>query len=297
MPVKAYLFLVLTTLAWGGNSVAGKMAVGHVSPMMLTLLRWGIAFAVILAISLPQLKKDWPVIRKSWPLLFFFGAFGFAIFNGLLYSALQFTSAINAVIEQASMPAVIFIANFLLFRTAVGLGQIAGFLLTIVGVMLTAAHGDLLTIFSLDLNIGDALVLMAVLVYAVYTISLRWKPVLHWKSLMAVPALAALITSVPMALAEAGQGRSILPDFEGWMIVLYAGLIPSLMSQVLYIRGVELIGANRAGLFINLIPIFGTILAVLLAGEVPHLYHLVSLLLVICGIVLAEWGKARRAET
>ncbi|WP_421871145.1 DMT family transporter, partial [Pararhizobium sp.] len=171
--LQAYIILCITTLIWGGNTVAGKMAVGHVSPMMLTGLRWVIACTVLLIFAAPQVRRDFPVIRRNWLLLLGYGTVGFTAFNAFLYSALQYTSAINAVIEQAGIPMVIFVMNYVLFRTAFSLAQIAGFTLTLGGVALTASHGDLTTLLSLDLNQGDAMMMAAVLVYAGYTVALR----------------------------------------------------------------------------------------------------------------------------
>ena len=100
----AYLCLVIATLSWGGNAVAGKLALGHISPMMLTFWRWAIAVAIIFAISLPQLRKDWPVVRKRLPILIFYGVIGYTTFNAVLYTALKYTTAINVAIEQAGIP-------------------------------------------------------------------------------------------------------------------------------------------------------------------------------------------------
>ncbi|KQY34119.1 DMT family transporter [Rhizobium sp. Root483D2] len=295
--LQAYIILCITTLIWGGNTVAGKMAVGHVSPMMLTGLRWVIACTVLLIFAAPQVRRDFPVIRRNWLLLLGYGTVGFTAFNAFLYSALQYTSAINAVIEQAGIPMVIFVMNYVLFRTAFSLAQIAGFTLTLGGVALTASHGDLTTLLSLDLNQGDAMMMAAVLVYAGYTVALRFKPEIHWKSLIAISALGALISSIPLVIWEFSTGRMIWPDMQGWVIVAYAGLLPSLVSQILYVRGVELIGPNRAGLFINTIPIFGTLLSITLIGEALQTFHIAAMALVLVGIAVAERGRPRPAQT
>ncbi len=297
MNLQAYIILCITTLIWGGNSVAGKMAVGHVSPMMLTSMRWVIACLVLLIFAAPQVRRDWPAIRKNWLLLFGYGVVGFTAFNAFLYSALQYTSAINAVIEQAGIPMVIFVMNYVLFRTAFSWAQIAGFTLTLFGVGLTASHGDLTTLLSLELNQGDALMMFAVLVYAGYTVALRFKPDIHWKSLIAVSAFGALVSSLPLVGWEIATDRFIWPDGEGWIIIAYAGLLPSLVSQILYVRGVELIGPNRAGLFINTIPIFGTLLSIFLIGETLQTFHIIAMALVLGGIAVAERGRPRPPET
>lgn len=293
MNSRAYVYLCITALFWGGNSVAGKMAVGHVSPMMLTTLRWVFALLVILALMTPQIRRDWDKIRKHWLLLLAYGAIGFTTFNALLYSALKYTSAINAVILQAGIPMLIFLFNFMLFRTKASIAQVIGFTVTLLGVLVTAAHGDIFSLLTLEFNFGDALMIIACVVYAGYTVALRYKPVMHWQSFIAAPAFGALVSAVPLLFWEIGSGTVIVPDATGWIIVLYAAIFPSLMSQVLYVRGVEMIGANRAGLFINAIPVFGTLLSVLLIGETFHLFHLVALLLVLGGIAIAERGRPR----
>lgn len=290
---RAYFYLCITALFWGGNSVAGKMAVGHVSPMMLTTLRWVFALIVILVLMTPQIRRDWDKIRKHWLQLLAYGAIGFTTFNALLYSALKYTSAINAVILQAGIPMLIFLFNFVLFRTKASIAQVIGFTVTLVGVLVTAAHGDVTSLLSLEFNFGDALMIAACIVYAGYTVALRYKPTMHWQSFIAAPAFGALLSAIPLLFWEIGTGTAIVPDTTGWVIVLYAAIFPSLMSQVLYVRGVEMIGANRAGLFINAIPVFGTLLSVMLIGETFHLFHLVALLLVLGGIAIAEKGRPR----
>lgn len=294
MTSKAYLYLTVTMLFWGANSVAGKLAVGHVSPMALTTLRWAAALLVILAFMMPQVRRDLPAIRRHWLLLFLYGAAGFTGFNALLYSALNYTSAINAVIEQAGIPMLIFVFNFAFFRVQASLAQVAGFTVTLVGVLVTASHGDFSALLSLEFNFGDALMLVAAVIYALYTVSLRWKPDIHWQSFIAAPAFGALLSALPLLAWEMAQGEMILPDTTGWIVVVYAGIFPSLVSQILYVRGVELIGANRAGLFINAIPVFGTLLSVLMIGETLHTFHVVALALVLGGIAIAEWGRPKR---
>ncbi|MFB2553456.1 DMT family transporter [Ensifer soli] len=289
--LKAYFYLSVTALFWGGNSVAGKLAVGHVSPLYLTTLRWVVALLVILALMMPQVRRDWPVIRRHWLQLLGYGAIGFTMFNVLLYSALKYTTAINGVIEQACIPVLIFAFNFLLFRIRASAAQLVGFAVTLAGIAITVSHGTLSTLTSLTFNMGDGMILAACLVYAGYTVSLRWKPDLHWQSFIAVPAFGALLAALPLLAWEIAAGAAIPPDATGWAIIAFAAIFPSLFSQVLYVRGVEMIGPNRAGLFINAIPIFGTMLSVLLAGEDFHTYHFVALLFVIGGIAVAEWGR------
>jgi len=289
--LRAYLLLTITALTWGGNAVAGKLAVGHISPMLLTSFRWGLALTIVLTFALPQVRRDIKVIRANLPLLASYGIFGFAFFNVLMYSALTHTTAINVAIEQAGMPMLIFLANFFLFRIKVSFGQFAGFMLTLAGVVITASSGSLERLIGLELNRGDAMMLFAVMLYGSYTVALRYKPVIHWQSLITVMAAAAFLTSLPFAAWESTQENFIWPDTRGFMLAIYTAVFPSLISQVLFIKGNEIIGSNRAGIFINLVPIFGTLLSVLILGEVLHLYHVIALTLVLGGIGLAEHYK------
>lgn len=292
---KAYVLLLVTTLLWGGNAVAGKLAVGHVSPMTLVFFRWVMAVVILLPIGGRAFVEDWPIIRRHLFLLLVLGACGFSLFNVIFYAALNYTTAINVSIEQASMPILIIVANFLFFRLRIGWLQGLGVLLTIVGVALTASHGNPSQLLKLNLNFGDAIMLVAVVLYSGYSVGLRLKPALQWQSLMLALSIAALVVSVPFFVWEVASGTATFPDPAGWAITLYTALGASVISQLTYIRGIELIGANRAGLFINLVPIFGTLLSILILGEEFHVYHAIALALVFGGIWLAEHGSRRSA--
>ena len=295
-PLKAYTLLIVTTLIWAGNSVAGKIGAGHVDPILLTALRWGIAALVIVALSIGKLKADWPIIRRHWPLLVAYGATGFALFNMLLYTALTETSVINVMIEQAGIPIVIFVGNFLLFRTRATWAQLAGFALTFAGVLVTATQGQPGRLLSLQLNVGDALMLLAIIVYGGYTVCLKWKPPLHWQSLLAVPCIGAALTCLPFLAWRYATHPFGAPDATGWGVIAYAAIFVALIASATYVAAIEHIGANRAGIFINLLPIFGVVLSVLILRAPVHGFHLVALALVCGGIVLSEWQRLRPAS-
>lgn len=284
----AYLLLALTTLFWAGNSVAGKLAVGHVSPMVLVTTRWATVLGVLLITSHRQLARDWQVIRTRWLYLMILGALGFTVFSVALYYALIFTTAINASILQGGMPLFVFAASFALFGSRVGIEQILGFTLSFVGVLVIALRGEWANLVTLNINFGDALMLVAIIAYGIYTAALRSKPSVHWTSLMIMLCLGATLCALPFLVVEVFSGATILPDLKGWIIIAFIVIFPSLLGQVLYIKGVELIGSNRAGLFINLLPLWGALLAVLVLDEAFHLYHAVALAMILAGIALAE---------
>ena len=291
-----FLMLTLVAVFWGGNAIAGKLAVGHVSPMLLTTLRWLFAVTFIAPFALQNVRSQWPIIRNHLGTLFLFGAFGFAGFNALFYYALNYTTAINVTIEQSIMPLIVFFGNFLLFKLKPSRLQFIGFSLTLLGVAVTVSHGHLASLLRLDLNRGDALMLLAALLYGGYTVALKYKPNLHWQVMILVLAVSALLSSLPLAYVEYRAGNLIFPDLQGVGVILYIAIFPSLFAQSLYIRGVEMVGGNRANLFINLVPVFGSILAVLILGEVFHTYHIFALGLVIAGILLAEHGAKSSVE-
>jgi drug/metabolite transporter (DMT)-like permease len=288
MKRTAYLLLAFTMLLWGGNAIAGKLAVGNISPMLLNTLRWLVAALVLGFLARNRLREEWPVMRDNAWLLLALGAAGMTGFGIALYTALTFTSAINVSIEQAAMPMVVFLANYLFFRMAVSMGQIIGFAISILGVAITVSHGELSRLGQLDLNVGDALMMLGLLFYGGYTVALRFRPALHWQTFMLAVVASGFLTSLPFAIVEAAAGYSMIPTVSGWALVLYAGLFPSLLAQVCYVRGVEIIGGNRAGLFINLVPIFGTLLSIILLGETFYPHHALAIALVMGGIYLAE---------
>lgn len=283
-------------LFWGTNAIAGKLAVGHISPFLLTSTRWGLALVAALVLGHRHLLRDRETVRRHLPLLFAYGAIGFACFNASFYSAAKYTTALNIVIIQAGMPLVIFCVSFLLFGIRVTAPQVSGFMLTLAGVLLTVSGGSLASVLGLHFNRGDALMLLAILFYGSYTAALRWKPAMHWLSFMAALSAAAFVASLPFTVWEAASGRIILPDGRGAAIGLFTAIGPGLIAQATFIAGTELIGSNRAGLFINLVPIFGSLMSIALLGESFHFYHAAALLMVMGGIALAERRK-RPAKT
>lgn len=286
---NATLLLTLTTLFWGGNAVAGKFAVGEVSPLMLTAIRWLIAALVLMIAARHHLKADWPRIRERLTYLFLLGAFGYSVFNATLYTSLNYTTAINVTILQTAMPMMIFILNFAVFRTHVHWAQVLGYTVTLFGVALIASGGDIARLTSLTLNKGDMLILVGTLIYAGYSVSLRSRPQIHWLSFLTVLIVSAAVASLGFAAIEITNGTVIWPtSTTAWAVILYTVIFPSIIGQAFFARGVELIGSNRAGLFLNLVPIFGSILAVMLLGENFELYHALALALVMGGITIAQ---------
>jgi drug/metabolite transporter (DMT)-like permease len=285
---QAYLLLVLTMLLWGGNAIAGRLAVGEISPMALTCLRWVIVVAVMLPATGRQLAAEWPGLKRHWHGVLLMGTFGFTAFNALFYAAAHHTSAVNLTIFQGSIPVLVLIGSILFFGTAVLPLQIVGMVVTMLGVVIVSVRGELEVLLTLALNIGDVWMLIACVFYAGYTLGLRRRPAVSPLVFFTALAVVAFLTSLPLLAIEVINGNVQWPTAKGWIILLYVGLLPSLLAQVFYMRGVELIGPARAGLFVNLVPVFGALLAVLLLGEPFAFYHALGLALVLGGIWLAE---------
>jgi drug/metabolite transporter (DMT)-like permease len=295
MRLNPYALLTLTALFWAGNAIAGRLAAGTITPVALTFSRWLIASALFYILARPHLKSDWTTIRRHLPLLFGLGALGLSSFNFGLYWALNYTTAINVTIEQSAMPVLIILANFLFFSQRITRLQALGVLLTISGVLVTATRGAPLAVLETGVNRGDAAMVLCVLLYGGYTVALRFRPDIHWMSLMFVLTFSAMLFAAPFYVFEVVRHGIEIPGLEAWAIIAYTALFPSMLSQLFFIRGVAMLGANRAGVFINLVPIFGALLAVIILGEAFQLYHLAGLLLVLGGIALAERFGARRA--
>jgi drug/metabolite transporter (DMT)-like permease len=285
---RPYLLLTLTMLMWGGNAVASRLAVGEVSPKTFTFLRWTLP-VVILGVALhQQLLAHRQALAERWPLVLLMGTLGLTVFNALMYVAAHHTTAVNITILQGSMPVFVLVGALLFYGTRIRGWQIAGMAVTLLGALLVATRADPATLTSFSFNIGDLWMLAACGLYAGYTVALRAKPPVPGLVFFAALAGVALLTSVPLMAYEVATGTVTWPSLRGWLIVLYVGLFPSFVSQVLFMRGVELIGPGRAGLFVNLVPIFGALLAVLILGEPFAAYHGVGLALVLGGIWLAE---------
>ena len=288
---QAYALLVFTTLCWGGNAVLGRLAVGEISPMLLVALRWlGVMF-LILVIAPRHVIRDWPLLRPHLPLLAAMGALGFAAFNAIFYYAAHYTTAVNIGIIQGAMPVFVMIGAFAVYRTRVSRIQMLGVTVTLVGVVTVASGGSLQRLLALTFNRGDILLIIDCTLYAGYALGLQRRPAVSSLSMFAVFAVAAFLVSLPLAGAEYLLGQTLWPTPTGWLITGLVILFPSFISQLAFMKGVALIGPGRASLFVNLVPVFAALLAILILGEPFHAYHGVALGLVLGGIWLAERVK------
>ena len=285
---NAYLLLTLTALFWAGNSVVGRAARDLVPPIALAFWRWFFAFLLIMIVAAPHLKCDRALLVAKWPAVLVLGLTGVAAFNTLLYSGLQFTTALNGLLIQSAQPPLILLAAFLLFRERASLGQIGGVLLSLAGVLVIVAGGDLGVLVQLRFNPGDALILIAALLWVLYSVLLRFRPDVHPLSFLAVTFGIAWLFILPLYAAELVAGRRIAVAPESFAAIAYVAIFPSLLAYACFNRGVELIGAGRAGIFLNLMPVFGALLAVGLLGERFTPAHAAGMVLIGAGILFTR---------
>ncbi len=291
---RAWLVLGFMTIVAGANGAAARLATGQVPPLVLVFLRWAIVCACLAVIlEREQWRELRQLVRTHWFTLGWMGLLGYSGFNALFYVAAYHTSGVNLTLLQSAIPALVLVGAAVAFRLPVRGVQVAGMVLTFAGVLLVAAKGDLGRLSSLAFDRGDVMVLVACLFYALYTLGLRVRPPGTPLVFFAGMAFAALLWSLPIAGWEIVSGNAYWPSREGWLITLFIAFAPSFAGQLCYMRGVDLIGPARAGLFANLIPIFGALSAVVVLGETFLPAHAVAVALGLAGIALAEWPKGR----
>lgn len=285
---RPYLLLTLATLQWSANTIAGRLAVGEIAPMLLTTLRWLIVSVVLMVVLRRDFREDWVALRARPWLLLLLGSTGYTGFAALLYLAAHYTTAANMAIIQGAMPLFVFSLAFAVRGRPIGLAQAIGMALALFGVVVVATRGDLAVLAALDFNVGDIFMVLATVCYAVYTVGLESRPVVRALSFFTMAVTAAFVTSVPLAIAEAATVGFAWPTAKGWLLTVLIAVFPSFLAQVFFIRGVELIGPGRAGIFINLIPVFGAGMAVAFLGEPFGWYQGAGLVMVMAGIVFAQ---------
>jgi drug/metabolite transporter (DMT)-like permease len=282
------VLLTLTAIFWAGNAVASRVAVGHIQPMQLVCLRWVIVLAVMWPLYGSEVRAHWGEIRPQIARIVVVATLGLTGFNALFYVAAHTTTAVNIGILQGSVPVIVLAGAFLTYGTRATLIQIAGVLVTAVGVVVVATHGQPLAILEIEFNRGDLLMLAACVLYAIYTVALRDRPRMPGAAFFTLLALISAVTSLPLAAVEAAVSGWSMPTWLGLVVTLWVAIFPSTLAQIFFVRAVDLIGPGRTGVFVNLVPIFAAILAVVLLGEPFAAYHAVALALVLGGIWLAQ---------
>ena len=289
--------LFLATLGWGSNTIASRLAVGEVSPMLLIFFRWGIVVVILLSLYWRQMIDEWPVIRPRLKWLLIMGGCGLSLFNAFFYIAAHSTTAVNLGIIQSTMPGMILLGSFMYFGDRINRLQFSGLLLTLLGVIVIVTQGSLEKLMQLTFNHGDLLMIFACSFYAMYTVGLKSRPKISGMVMLAYFSVAAFLMTIPLMIFESFIYGTVMPGVKGFAIVFYIAIVPSFLSQIFFMRGVDLIGPGSAGLYANLVPIFSAIMAVLLLSEDFAFFHLAAMLLVFGGIGLFEYQSRRKVSS
>ncbi len=290
-----YFLLITTALLWSGNFIVGRAAGDVVPPIALAFWRWAGGTLILLAIARGPLRNDLPAVKRHVPMLLLFALLGIAGFNTLVYIGLRDTTAVNALLMQSAIPMVTLLFSFLLLGQRASLPQIAGVAISLGGVATIATRGRPQDLLALALHPGDAWIVAAVAVWGIYTTLLSRRPAMHPLSFLTVIFAMGTLMLLPFYLHEYLGGARIVPGIPSALALAYVIVLPGIAANFFYNRGVELIGAGTASLFIHLMPVFGTLLAVAFLGERVHAFHLSGIGLIGAGIGLAAIARRRAA--
>ena len=282
--------LVLATLFWAGNFIVGKAAfVEDIPPMSLVFFRWSLVWLILLPFTYKEIIKHKEVILKNLPLLFFLALTSVGLFNSFTYLALVHTQVINASLFNTAIPAMIILLCFIFKIEKTNRFQIMGLILSVLGILSIITKLDLNVLLSLNFNKGDIIMIGGVITWGLYSSFLKKKRfTLPLLTLVHILCTFGLLFILPQFLFEISQGKIIKFDINLSYILIYLALFPSIGSYYCWAGAVSIIGANRAGIFLSLIPLFSTILAMFFFNENFYFFHFIGSVLIILGLILSN---------
>ena len=290
----AYLLLVLTALFWAGNWVIARGLQGHMSPIAMAFWRWLGAFVILQPFVAAPLARERHIIRRSWKVLAVLGVLGVTAFNTLTYTGLKFTTATNAVLLNSVIPILIIAINVIFLREPLGARQAAGVAVSLAGVLIIVAHGDLDALLHFRLNPGDIWVLGAMLCWAIYTVLLRWRPrELSSRAFTGSVVAIGVVVLLPIFAWDYGEGHRTQWGPVTWAAVAYFAVFPSVLAYFFWNAAVERVGGERAGTFLHLMPLFGAVLAWIFLGESLLWYHFAGAALIFSGLFITSRTSRR----
>lgn len=285
---QPYLLLATTMICWSGNVVLARAVAGEIPPVLLAQIRWTGASLLLTPFAWRYVKNDWPTIRKHMPMMLFLAFTGVTIYNTLAYLGLQNTTALNGLLLQSASPLIIGFWSLALFRDAMTRPQLGGTVISLFGVLIILTGGQPEILLSLEFNTGDVVFLSAVLFYGLYSAVLRKRPIIHWVSFLWATIVFGSIMLLPAFFIELQYGRTAELTWRSFTAFAYVIVFASLVAYTCFNRGVELIGANRAGSFFHLMPLFGTVMAIVFLGEQPALFHAAGYGLIVAGVIMVQ---------
>ena len=287
---KAYLMLVCATLFWAGNFMVGKFAfLTNIPPMSLVFFRWLLVWLILLPFTYKEILKFRDIIFNNLPLLFFLALTSVGLFNSFTYLALIHTQVINASLFNTAIPAIIILLCFIFKIEKTNRYQIFGLIISVLGILSIITKLNLEILLSLNFNKGDLIMIGGVISWGLYSSFLKKKKfTLPLLTLVHILCTFGLIFIFPQFLFEFSQGLKIDFDFNIFYILIFLALFPSIGSYYCWAGAVSIIGANRAGIFLSLIPLFSTIMAIFFYNEQFEFFHLIGAILIILGLFLSN---------
>jgi drug/metabolite transporter (DMT)-like permease len=281
-----YFLLAIAPLCWAGNIVLARGVTDIVGPVSLAFWRWATAFMILLPFAWRNTKKDWRIVVAHWKILLFLSICGITCFNTLLYTAVHTTTAINGALIQTMMPAFIILISLVFFSEKITQLQILGVALCMLGAVLVVLQGKLTTLMAFSFVKGDILMIVAVILYALYSAFLRKRPPIHPLSFLITTFGIGTMGLLPVYFWELNYGNTHALTQEAVISIIYVAVFPSIVAYLCWNKGIEIIGANRAGLFINLTPVFASIMAIIFLDETLKLFHVLGMILIFGGMIL-----------
>ena len=289
----AYILLVLTTIFWSGNFIVGKAAtIYKIPPFSLNFYRWLFAGIILLPFTFKEiiLKKNY--IKENIGLFIILGITSITVFNSIVYYSLYFTQVITGVLMISTIPVWIILISSLLKIEKTNIYQIFGILLSLIGVVAIITKSDLEVIKGLEFNKGDLSIIVAMFSWAIFSTLLKKKKLkVSQITLLQVVIIFGLIFLTPIYIIELLLGNYIILDKPFFLTLAYVVIFPGLLSFLFWIKGISVIGANRSGIFLHLMPIFGSVFAIIIFKEKIMFYHLIGAIFIIFGIRISNIKK------
>ncbi|MGC6529476.1 MAG: DMT family transporter [Candidatus Puniceispirillaceae bacterium] len=291
----ALFYLFATMTLWAGNAIVGRMFYEELPAFQLAFWRWVLAGLLVLVIMRPPLRQDWPVIwAHKWTLLFI-ATFGIGCYNTLQYAALHHTTATNVGLIQTAMPVLVAILDRLVYRSSTSWLQSFGMGLSTFGVVVVIAQGDMTRLLDLSVNIGDFYMVLAILTYGIFSVSLRAAPKINQWSYLFVLFVIGAAELFPLQSYEYMNGARMQLTTGSMLAITYIVIGPAFLAYKFFTSAVATLGPNRAGVFFYWLPIAAAGLAVPLLGEALYLYHFVGFVLVVLGLRFGLQGRKNAA--
>lgn len=285
---RAYLMLSGCALFWSGNFVIGRAFANDIAPITISYLRWCTAFVIIFPFTIKPLIRQWPVIRAHfWPLVFI-GVVGVGGFNTFAYLGLNTTSATNALLINSFIPILIILFSRIYPGVPVSVARLIGILISTLGVILLVSRGSLDNLLALEINRGDLWILLAAATWAIYSISLRWRPLeLTAPVFLLFTMIIGLIILSPIYWFNWLNEPAFEASPGNLIAIAYVAMFASVVAFLFWNQGVKVVGVSTAGQFIHLMPVFGTIMAVVFLAEQLFWFHVFGAVAIATGIILS----------